>query len=415
MTNFKKKVATAVVTSTMLLNILAPLAHADTELVISGNGANTTNNVTVNKTGNTTVVQSNYANVTNNVESKASTGNNDANDNIGGDVVISTGNATSNTSVNNDLNKNVADVNNCDCDGDLTVKIADNLVGSTNKVNVTANRDTTVSQNNDAYVHNDVDASSKTGGNDANRNGGGDVTIITGNASTNVTVNTTANVNSAKVGSGNGNGSDASAMIIGNGAWSHNKIKLNLDNDVDIFQSNHARVRNDVDATAKTGYNDANDNIGGDVAILTGNAKANVEVDNNVNFNMAEVGCDCVLDVTAKIADNLVGSHNKIKANLGGDTNVWQGGEKYGNHANLYNDVDGKAKTGGNDANRNGGAHDTDPAIITGNATSDTDVSNSGNVNVFGPAEMPTVHVPGVNFDVHLNFDLHDLLGWLGL
>lgn len=423
MTNFKKKVATAVVTSTMLLNVLAPLAHADTTLQISGNGANTNNDVNVKNTSNTVVSQTNNATVTNNVSSNATSGGNKANDNIGGEVVISTGDATSKTNIVNDLNKNIATVDNCNCDGDTLVKIADNLSGSNNDIdlnsghhNYSNSSDTTVYQNNNADVTNTVDANAKTGGNDANRNGGGEVTIVTGDAKTKVSVATIANVNSAVVG-GNGDGGSLSLLILGNGSDTENDIDAKLNHDVLVNQDNDATVTNDVDAKAKTGYNDANDNIGGEVIISTGDAKTKVDVDNSVNFNFAEVGCDCEMDVTAKIDHNLTGSENDIKAKLGNDISVFQGdAEGAGNLATLNNDVDAKAATGDNDAKRNGGDHDSDPAILTGDAKSVTDVSNSGNVNAYNSdAEMPDVHIPGVNLDVHLNFDLSDLLGWLGL
>ncbi len=419
MTNLHKRVATAVATSAMLLNVFAPLAHAETMLEITGNGANSNNEVKVNNSSNTTVTQNNNAVVTNNVTSNSSTGGNKANDNITGEVRIETGDATSTTNIANDLNKNVADVNNCDCAEDTEVKISGNLAGSDNKVQLNSGRnsnsnETAVYQDNKANVKNNVDSNTKTGGNDANRNGSGDVSIKTGNATSEVTVSTTANVNSATVG-GNGDAGSLKLMITGNGAYTDNSIDARLDNDVLVVQDNDAKVKNEIDSDAKTGYNDANDNIGGTVMIDTGNAESEVEVDNSVNFNMAEVGCECETDVTAKISQNLVDSENKIKAKLGNDTEVYQGGEGAGNNAKLYNDVDGNAKTGDNDANRNGGTEYDDPSIKTGNADSWTKVSNEGNVNVFGATQMPSVHVPGVNVDLSLNFDLSDLLRVLGL
>lgn len=417
MTNLQKKVATAVATSAMLLNVLAPLAHAETNIEITGNGAGTRNDANVSMSSNTTVTQSNNAEVKNNVTSNASTGGNKANDNLTGEVIIHTGDAKSNTDIVNDLNKNVANAVDCNCGEDLNVKIGQNLTGSKNEVNVNNGRSngTEIYQDNRAKVTNDVDTKSSTGGNDANRNGSGDVTIVTGNATTKVSVGTTANVNSATVGGGHGDAGSVSLMIVGNGAHTKNEIDARLDKDVLVVQDNYASVKNNIDADAKTGYNDANDNIGGDVIIATGDADSKVDVDNSVNFNMANVDCDCETDVTAKISQNLSDSKNEIKAKLGNDVNVYQGGEGAGNNAHLYNDVDGNAKTGDNDANRNGGNEYSDPAIYTGDATSKTDVSNEGNVNVFGEAEMPSVHVPGVNVDLSLNFDLSDLLRWLSL
>lgn len=383
-----KKFATAIATGALLMQAAAPLTFAETTITVTGNGADSYNKADVSQTSTTAVVQSNVANVSNNVSGSASTGGNDANMNTGGDVNVSTGDAKNDVEVSNNLNSNSANVDLCDCEGDVKVNISGNGYDSTNKVYLDSTNTTAVVQANEANVENNVEAKASTGKNDANKNTGGDVSVMTGNAKSNVAVSTTANANMATLGGGHGEGGDIEAIIEGNGADSYNKIDMDLARELLLDQGNLANVANNVYAGAYTGWNDANKNTGGEVEILTGDAENNVEVDNNVNFNAAEVGCDCLLDLKAKVAGNGYDSKNKIYADLTDDRIFAQA-----NEANLDNEVESKAKTGDNDANKNTGEADSDPSIMTGDAESNESVSNSGNMNVLGDAHMPEVDV----------------------
>lgn len=408
MTNFKKKLITGIASGAILLNAFTPLAFASTTIEISGNGSSSDNTANVTTSTTTTVVQTNDAKVSNNVDADATTGNNDANDNTGGDVVISTGNAEANVDVSTKVNENKADVNGCNCDSDADVLISGNGSKSDNDANLTTSNDVSVFQTNKADVYNDIDTDANTGGNDAKRNTGGDVTILTGDASTDVDVKTQANANWASVGGNNGGSSDISLKILGNGSKSDNSIYLTSDQSVVLVQDNAAYVYNKVDADAKTGHNDANDNTGGDVTIDTGDADVNVDVDNWVNFNAADIDCGCLTDVLAKISGNGSDSDNDIKAKIAKELSEFQD-----NASDLYNYVDGDAKTGDNDAKRNTGPVAHDPTeIMTGDATSDTTVNNSGNVNVLGPSV--DWHLPE-GFDLDFHFDLSILLSLLHL
>ena len=288
MTNLQKKFATAVATSALLLQILSPIAFADTTIQISGNGSSSNNTANVSVSNNTTVTQNNTANVNNTVNSNATTGGNDANDNTGGNVTVKTGNATSNTTVKNDLNKNVADVNNCNCEGNTTVNISGNGSNSKNKAKLDLDNNTSVFQDNYANVINDVNANAKTGGNDANRNTGGDVTINTGDANAEVTVDNAVNFNAAEAGCG----CDITVLAkeSGNGEDSKNKIEATLGDSLGVFQDNDGYLNNDADANAKTGKNDAKDNTGtvsGDaVEVSTGDATNSTKVSNSGNSNV---------------------------------------------------------------------------------------------------------------------------------
>ena len=393
---YKKQLLAAISSAAMMVSLVSPVAAQTIE--ISDNGASSDNTADVTSQVTTAVVQTNVATVTNSVDSSASTGSNDANQNTGGDTAIRTGNADTSATVVNDLNLNQATVDCCEAQ-ETDVLIEGNGVYSENEVELENTRDISVYQTNVADVSNDVDAQASTGYNDANQNTGGQVLVSTGDASTDVEVSTAANANWARVGGGSSDPSSLSARILGNGAYSDNDIDLDNIVTTALVQTNTADVRNDVDASAKTGYNDANQNTNGDVLILTGNADASVVVDNLVNFNWASIDCGCLTDLSAKISGNGVYAEDEIEAELQDDRQVFQTSV-----ADLYNDVDAKAKTGKNDADQNTGKTEgIDPVTIwTGDSNSSTTVENTGNANTFGgflPEEWP-------EFDFSFNLSL---------
>lgn len=418
MIDFKRKIAVGLATGALLANAFSPLAFAGTTITISGNGSNSDNDANVDQDQSTNVDQTNKAYVNNNVNVDADTGDNDANNNTGnGEVTIDTGNASANVTVSNVLNANKANVDCCPT-GDTEIKISDNGANSNNDVNLDRNSDINIDQYNKARVNNDVNVDAETGENNANGNtGDGGVSITTGNAKTDVSLSTTANFNSATVGGDNGdNGGTLSLWITGNGSNSDNDINVDLDSDVNIDQDNKAYIDNDVNVDADTGDNDANNNTGdGDVVIDTGDAKADVTVDNLVNFNHADADCGCpfVDDLTVKVADNGADSNNDVNVDLNSDLNV----DQY-NKAKVNNDVNvDDVETGNNDASGNTSGGDGDPSITTGDAEANVDLSTSGNVNSYG-ADGPDWDFP--DFDLNglslsISFDLSDLLDALGL
>lgn len=424
MTNFKKQIFSVVAAGSLLVSVASPVL-ADTTIQISGNGAGSDNYTTVNQTNTNTVTQNNTANVTNNVTSNADTGNNNAGFNTGGDVQIGTGKATTVANVTNTLNSNAAQIAGCNCEGDTDVKISGNGAKSDNTVTLKDTNTNGITQNNNATVTNNVENKANSGGNDANSNTGGDVMINTGAATAVSNVTTVANANSAVIGGGVGAGhNSASFVITGNGAGSDNWIDADLSNTNTVNQGNTATVNNDVESKAKTGYNDAGFNTGGDVMIGTGAAWSEANVDNMVNFNSANLDCGCVTDVLAKIDGNGAtpqghGHHgydfwnkndNTILLDLVNANNVGQGNNSY-----LNNDVEATAKTGGNDADLNTGAveYGSDPAINTGAATDVTNVSNSGNVNTVGGAPF-VIPMPG-NSSVSVSFNFQALMAFFGM
>lgn len=411
MTQYKKQIAGALATGLLLAQLLSPMAAFATDginLEVSGNGAFSDSTINAAVANTTAVTQTNTASVVNNVKSDANSGGNDAKYNTNGDVLVKTGKATSNVEVLNDLNKNVAKVDCCAATS-TTVKVDGNGYKSINDVGLSQTNANVLAQTNAAEVTNEVDSKANSGKNDANYNTGGDVTIITGDAKAGAEVATHANTNVGMIGGGLSGAHDGevSLWITGNGAFSDNDIKLALVNANTIAQTNVANVLNDVDAYANSGKNDAKGNTGGDTAILTGKADAKVGVDNDVNFNWADVDCGCVTDLSAKIAGNGKKSLNDINASL---TSALLNAQT--NAAALQNDVDADGKSGYNDANYNTGPVIDDPVVVmTGDASSNTEVANSSNTNVYGGGVFPLPPMPEIDWDFDLGWSW--FLGWM--
>ncbi len=164
-------------------------------------------------------------------------------------------------------------------------------------------------------------------------------------------------------------------VISGNGAGSDNSVNVTRNMTTTVNQTNYAVVSNDVEADANTGDNDANFNTGGNVTVSTGNANVTANVSNNLNKNVAQVDC-CVAagntDVT--VSGNGAFSDNTVNLTQNSTTTLRQN-----NYADVDNDVDADADTGDNSAGFNTG--DGDVTIHTGNATVNTTVNTSANVN----------------------------------
>jgi hypothetical protein len=305
------------------------------------------------------------------------------------------------------------------------VNVSGNGADSKNDAKLNLSNTTQVAQSNDGNINNKVNADSTTGDNYASKNTGGSVSISTGDALTHVDLTTHANSNAALVG-GNGNGgSEVSLMIAGNGADSKNSIWLALDKETVLQQYNSSSVNNYVDATSSTGENKADKNTGGSTSIDTGNAYTGVAVDNAANFNWANIDCDCLTSVNAKVAGNGTDTKNKISADLTDNQNVFQdnscgndfwtfGWDGWGKKCGIDNHLNADSATGVNSLKDNTGNPGVDPEVMTGDAQTLVGASNAGNSNIYGePMTAPLGGTSGVN--VNVSFNLSDLLGALGI
>ena len=387
MTKFQVKLTTAFATGAVLLNALAPLAAADTTLTLTGNGSGSSSTAAVNATTTTNVVQTNTADISNNINVQSNTGGNSADNNTGGNVGVQSGDATSDISVSNAANSNVASLTNCNCNNDVNATISGNGTGSQNEVALNNSSTTGLYQTNVAEITNNVNVDSKTGHNSADNNTGGNVGLRSGDVNTTVDLHTAANTNSATVGgSAAGAGSNSvNALISGNGSFSANAIALDLGNDVLVEQTNVADVANNVDVEGRTGGNSADNNTGGNVALRSGDAGADLTIDNLVNFNGADLdNCACMTDLTAKIASNGTESENAIA--YAGDNTL---AAFQTNASALGNNADVENKTGYNSADDNtGNVLGNDPALLSGDTDATLELNNAGNHNTLGEGSM---------------------------
>lgn len=196
MTNFKTKLATGLVTATILAGTAAP-AFAATNVVVAGNGAFSTNKVGVFKLTLNTKTQNNTSVVSTKVTTLQNTGGNSSSFNTGGANTITTGPATSTvtTTVTGGTNNMGAG---CGCPtGDTNVGVVGNGAFSHNGVGVVDVSVNHASQTNTQVVSTNVGTGQNTGFNSAWFNTGGTNGITTGGASSTVTTTVGGNTNTA--------------------------------------------------------------------------------------------------------------------------------------------------------------------------------------------------------------------------
>ena len=230
----------------------------------------------------------------------------------------------------------------------------------------------TVNNVNDARIRNDVDAKANTGGNSASTNTLGG-TIKTGDASLNVTVSNVANINTTNItaalaGAAQNIGSNSiTGPYSDNSNWIENRFNA------DVYNSNTADVKNDVEVKSNTGYNDADLNTG-PASIDTGNAWLGLLVGTHINDNLTAIrgGAGGAGSNTAENSTTGPFSNNTVdifNTHIATVNNV--------NDMRLRNDVEAKANSGKNDANKNTLGGD----IETGDAAAGVGVDTEGNIN----------------------------------
>src|SRR3989344_896979 len=103
----KNRIATALIAGSIIgATVLPAAALADTSCEISGNGTHSHNSCRITIRHSKRIRQSNSSSITNRVKIWISTGGNDANNNTGGDVSITTGDADAEVNITNEVNQN---------------------------------------------------------------------------------------------------------------------------------------------------------------------------------------------------------------------------------------------------------------------------------------------------------------------
>lgn len=177
---------------------------------------------------------------------------------------------------------------------------------SHNEVKVERENEVDADVHNDADIFNHLFVDANTGDNEVKDNGGGDrgdnwdrhddnengnnggeVRLETGDAEAMASVTNRANMATVSVGAPENSSIDA--MNSDTGRNSHNEIRFEESNKVDVDIQNDADITNCINVSANTGYNSVKDNSG-DVRVATGNATATVDVTNEVNTATVSVG-----------------------------------------------------------------------------------------------------------------------------
>lgn len=275
---------------TWLFSLLfAPIAFAE-EIRITGNGAASVNEVVVSNETTTQSEQTNSANIQNNVSTTSSTGNNDSFFNSG-NATIQTGNAVHQTTVSNQANNSVVEVNNCCQNTASNITISGNGAYSQNQATINSQNNTYVDVYQEANIVNNVDTYASNGDNTASFNNGDSVVKTGSILAKKHIMNGPINLSYIKVPQGNNKTSDVS--IIGNGFGSWNSVDLNEDSNTNISVVNAANIINDLQENYSTGDNKAKF-TNGDNVIVTGDIVALTEIDNGpINVSSVKVDCDC--------------------------------------------------------------------------------------------------------------------------
>lgn len=177
--------------------VQTPCCQTEISGIISENGSNSINTLTLNPQLITVVNINNYANITNSVTGSANTGGNTANDN-NGKVEISTGNITaSSKTLNSPIN--IYDVTVGTGGISLAVAITGNGTNSINTIEYNSYGGTSVNANNIFVLSNIIGWNLDTGNNFANGNVG-DVSIKTGNIVLDILIENLGNVGYVKAG-----------------------------------------------------------------------------------------------------------------------------------------------------------------------------------------------------------------------
>jgi len=292
-------------------------AGMPSSLVVSGNGAQSSNTGTVTSNNNQSLFQTNDADMMNKIMTNAQTGNNSAGDNTGGNSTVTTGGAGSNIQIGNAANVNTAMMNTMGANTPSVMTgfgIGGNGFGSSNAINATnTNSDTTV-QNNTANFSNTIDASTRTGGNNtsdntgwgffSNSGGNGNSGITTGSSFDQFLVSNMANANFANANMSNGTGTvgvSLPSIVGGNGAQSNNSLTANWNNNSSLFQGggqgggNDATFTNTIHPNSTTGSNNVSGSTGGSSFVTSGQTFATTQMRNEANVNEAGNGLQFTL------------------------------------------------------------------------------------------------------------------------
>jgi hypothetical protein len=354
------RISAVVSTAVLLLGLVVPVA-ADSA-TNDTTGYDSDNYSYVKNVNNVSVSSVSDAYISNTVKDYANTGNNNANYNTMGGV-ITTGKATTHTSVENAANINTVLID-PGMDAGASHTAGNSITGaeSTNMADILNENKVKVVNDSTAVLRSRIGSAANTGGNSASYNTDGvGGSILTGPASSTVEVENRANDNAVCV-KGLAGGSEG---IVGNsitGSGSENYAYLKNLNSVDVKNVSDAYVENRVRSFANTGRNHADYNtMGGDVTTGKGISDVFVGTDANINTVLIDVGFG---DPSETSGNSITGAESTNMSDILNENSfkVYNSSNKCESkdckdydlkNWGVINDVEDKANTGGNEASMN--------------------------------------------------------------
>lgn len=292
------------------------------DLLITGNGSESTNTIAVTSTTQNTSVQENNANVQNTVVQTSQTGDNTVSGTTGGTSTVRTGDTTTNTTIENNVNTSQATTGCCSASGSTSAAVSENGTGSQNQISTASSAQATVTVTQNATIKNTIKGTATTGNNIAYGNSG-DVTITTGDIHSNITVvNDPINLSYIQT---SHSIEPLVTTIFDNGSFSTDKIIASTNDSVTVKQYNNASIDNFIFLDYLTGGNQVSD-TDGIVKILTGDIFSNVTVKNKANADMALVSCNKQAEVVKETPTPTSGQSSAPSANQSSSSGSSVGG-----------------------------------------------------------------------------------------
>lgn len=279
--------------SILLTSLFAVTQVHAYSISVTGNGSDSTNQVTNNNNNSTLLNQDNSADITNNVSTNSQTGGNSTSANTGtgsSDTSISTGDVNSNTSISNSgINSSVVNSGCCASTTPSTITVSGNGSDSENIVQSVSSNTNQIDVNQKAEITNSIYGETITGKNTASDNTNGNISISTGSVSAINNV-TNKNINQSVVSVGDPQ-LNSTIKIWGNGAQSQNYIYTNTNNSNVVYINNEAYIQNPLFWNAVTGKNNASENMG-NVLIATGAIRFIAALENGpINNSVVNISC----------------------------------------------------------------------------------------------------------------------------
>lgn len=292
MRKITKGLLSLLVTGALTFAPAAAFAATDNTTAVTNSGDNVTVNSNSSQTSSVTVNNTNSADVSQVIHASANTGGNSNSGNIGGASSITTGSAGVAASLGVTANRNTTAISGVDpSSSNVTdvVNTGDNLHVNTG---VSTGSSVNVNNSNSAAVEQMLFAHTDTGHNSANDNIGlGGASVSTGNAGVAASFSTDLNRNETAVMAGaNTANTVANATLVTNTGDHVYVNTVNHDSsNVNVNNSNSAAIGQMFFGSSDSGWNGANDNIGG-ASVMSGNAGVLANFAANANSNLTGVG-----------------------------------------------------------------------------------------------------------------------------